>query len=69
MTAAARHQAKAQGGDAPTHRYPSALKTEAVRRVREARESVALVSRELGIKPGSLYLWLRKADVLESVHP
>jgi transposase-like protein len=46
-------------------RYPAHVKTEAVRRVREAREPVAAVARDLSIKAGSLYIWLRKADILD----
>ncbi|UPG88196.1 transposase [Luteibacter aegosomaticola] len=41
------------------------MKTEAVRRVREARETVAAVARDLSVKAGSLYIWLRKADILD----
>lgn|GEM_PF-5738583 len=48
-------------------RYPADVKTEAVRRVRVAREPVAAVARDLSIKAGSLYIWLRKADILDPV--
>ncbi|HEY4144388.1 transposase [Pinirhizobacter sp.] len=43
--------------------YPETLKELAVARVVHGRERVALVCRDLDIKAGSLYLWLRKHDI------
>jgi transposase-like protein len=59
------HRQPLDGGT--KRRYPAHVKTEAVRRVRVAREPVAVVARDLSVKAGSLYIWLRKADILDPV--
>jgi transposase-like protein len=47
-----------------SQRYSAEIKAEAVKRVRHEYQSVSQVSRDLAVKAGSIYLWLRKADVL-----
>jgi transposase-like protein len=53
-----------------THRrYPVELKEEAVKRVVEGREPVHQVCRALAIKPGSVYLAIRKYKVMGFLQP
>ena len=46
-------------------RYPKEFREDAVRLARESDQTVSEVARDLGIEPGTLFTWIRRATAAD----